>query len=124
MISTSNTFRLFNASTYSSAFASLTPATPGTGLGWNTNTLALDGTLRVLSTASAPVVATRPAPSAPVTLSWPADHIGWRLQMQTNAASVGITSNWVDVPNSVRTNRITFTIDPTLGSAFYRLVYP
>ena len=124
-ITTSNAFRLFAANSYNGAFATVSPATPGPDLGWNTNTLAIDGTLRVLSTTPVTVVAApRFSPTAPLTLSWLADHIGWRLQIQTNAPSVGITTNWVDVPNSTLTNRITLPIDPTLGSAFYRLIYP
>jgi autotransporter-associated beta strand protein len=42
-----NTFKLFNASSYSGAFAAISPAVPATGLVWETNTLAVDGTLRV-----------------------------------------------------------------------------
>src|SRR5204863_3900057 len=58
-ITASNTFKLFSANSYSGAFATLSPANPGTGLAWNTNTLALDGTLRVVSTAPATILATR-----------------------------------------------------------------
>src|SRR5439155_19015372 len=40
-VSASNVFKLFSASSYNGAFASipLTPSTPGPGLAWNTNTL-------------------------------------------------------------------------------------
>jgi hypothetical protein len=57
-------------------------------------------------------------------LSWPADHTGWRLQAQTNSLSVGLSTNWVTVANSVLTNRMIFTIDPTVGCVFYRMVHP
>ena len=120
-INTSNAFKLFSANSYNGAFAAISPTSPGPDLGWNTNTLATDGTLRVLSITPVTVLAERSGLGAPLTLSWPADHIGWRLQIQTNAPSVGLTTNWVDVPNSATTNRI--TLDPILGSAFYRLVY-
>jgi autotransporter-associated beta strand protein len=121
-ITPANAFKLFSANTYQGAFAAITPATPGPGLAWNTNTLTIDGTLRVFSTAPAPI--TDSVSGRFLTLSWPADHIGWRLQIQTNSLSVGISTNWVDVPNSIATNRMTFTIDPAIGCAFYRLVYP
>src|SRR5678815_3435957 len=49
-ISATNAFKLFAANTYNGAFAAITPATPGTALAWNTNTLRTDGTLRVVST--------------------------------------------------------------------------
>src|SRR5207247_1293501 len=108
---------------YSGAFASLTPASPAPGLAWNTNTLATDGTLRVVSTSAPTISVGRAVPSAPgsISLSWPADHIGWRLQSQTNFLSA---TNWFDVSNSIATNQMIFSIDPTLGSIFYRLVYP
>lgn len=47
--SATNTFKLFNAATYTGAFSSISPAVPGTGLDWNTATLATDGTLRIVS---------------------------------------------------------------------------
>ena len=50
-----DSFKLFSAGSYSGAFASLSPATPGQGLVWNTNTLAVDGTLLVAA-AAPPVI--------------------------------------------------------------------
>ncbi len=126
-LTASKAFKLFSANSYSGAFASLTPASPGQDLAWNTNTLATDGTLRLVSTAPVTISAGRGTPCAPssvcLTLSWPADHIGWRLQAQTNSLSVGLGTNWLDVPDSTATNQLTFTLDPTGGSVFYRLVY-
>jgi autotransporter-associated beta strand protein len=44
-------FKVFDALAYSGAFAALSPTNPpGVGIRWNTNTLTLDGTLRVQST--------------------------------------------------------------------------
>ncbi len=42
-----DSFKLFNADSYSGAFTSLSPEAPAPGLAWNTNTLAIDGTLRI-----------------------------------------------------------------------------
>jgi len=127
-ITASNAFKLFSANIYRGAFAALTPAGPGPGLAWNTNTLATDGTLRVVSTAPAAISIGHDTPCAPPSicfaLSWPADHIGWRLQVQTNSLSVGLSTNWRDVPNSIATNQMTFSLDPAAGCVFYRLVYP
>ena len=127
-ITASNAFKLFSANSYRSAFATLTPASPGPGLAWNTNTLATDGTLRVVSTVPTAISIGHGTPCAPPSicfaLSWPADHIGWRLQVQTNSLSVGLSTNWRDVPNAIATNQMTFSFDPTAGCVFYRLVYP
>lgn len=57
-------------------------------------------------------------------VSWPADHTGWRLQVQTNSLDEGLGSSWVTVPNSTNTTTATILIDPSNGSVFLRLVYP
>jgi autotransporter-associated beta strand protein len=49
-----NTFKLFNASSYQGTFTAFDPATPGAGLKWNTNNLAVNGTLKVESTTPLP----------------------------------------------------------------------
>jgi len=59
-----------------------------------------------------------------LSLSWPADHTGWRLQSQTNSLSTGINTNWVNVNGSTTTNAVLVPINLTNGSVFYRLVYP
>ncbi|HEX9047452.1 MAG TPA: LamG domain-containing protein, partial [Verrucomicrobiae bacterium] len=51
-------------------------------------------------------------------LGWPADHTGWRLQMNTNLS----TAIWQDVPGANATNQI--SIPSTNANAFFRLVYP
>jgi autotransporter-associated beta strand protein len=60
-------------------------------------------------------------------LSWPADHTGWRLLMQTNNLAQGISSNtndWGTVSGSASTNQVNVNIDPTKPTEFYRMVYP
>src|ERR1035437_6923377 len=59
-----------------------------------------------------------------LTLSWPADHIGWRLQTQTNSLSTGLGSGWTDVAGSTTVNSFNVTINPANGTVFYRMVYP
>jgi hypothetical protein len=40
-------FKLFSAASYSGAFGSIVPATPGSGLTWDTSQLTVDGTISV-----------------------------------------------------------------------------
>jgi hypothetical protein len=54
-------------------------------------------------------------------LSWPSDHIGWRLQAQTNK---GLGTNWFDVVGSTITNQWVMPISPVDGGVFYRLAFP
>lgn len=57
-----------------------------------------------------------------VVLSWPVSHVGWILQMQTNAVETGLGGHWMSLPASYLTNQI--TVSPALPCAFYRLVRP
>jgi hypothetical protein len=115
--------KLFNATTYSGSFNTIVPATPGTGLVWNTNALTTSGTLSVSAVSTvntAPTNITVAASGGNLTLTWPADHTGWRLQSQTN----GLGTNWFDVLGANTTNQIVVPIDGTDNSVFFRMVYP
>jgi len=57
-------------------------------------------------------------------LSWPADHLGWRLQFQTNASENGLGTNWQNWLGSTNVSQTNLIIDPTAGSVFFRLIYP
>lgn len=56
-------------------------------------------------------------------LSWPSDHIGWTLQVQTNQLNAGLGTNWFAWPGSDTTNAVSIPLNlaPTV---FMRLVYP
>jgi hypothetical protein len=45
-----NSFKLFGGTTYGGSFASITPATPGAGLTWDTSQLTISGRLNVTTT--------------------------------------------------------------------------
>ena len=123
---TSESFKIFNAAHYTGAFAAISPATPGANLLWNTNTLTTDGTLRI---QAAPTVNTTPTniiaqvTGTVLNLSWPNDHLGWRLQTQTNSASTGLGTNWVDVPGATNTTTVGIQMDPANAGVFFRMIY-
>jgi alpha-L-fucosidase 2 len=56
-------------------------------------------------------------------LSWPSDHVGWRLQMQSNDNTGGLGTDWVTVSGSVATNRFIIPNASNITS-FFRLAYP
>lgn len=66
-----DTFVLFQATNYSGAFTSLSPATPGVGLLWNTSNIAVNGSLSVVAAPSVAVlpVATNLIYGTPLTLT-------------------------------------------------------
>lgn len=121
----------------SSGSTYLTNSFDALAIGWraeaNTNSSAIDiNRISVIGAEDA----TAPGPSLVPTnilaqvagnqlqLSWPQDHLGWRLEVQTNDLSRGIGTNWVTVPNSTNIVSTNITLDSANDSVFFRLVYP
>lgn len=124
-LTTSDSFKLFNAGGYGGAFTDLIPA-PGFGLAWDTSTLITDGILRIV-TSTVPTTGTNITVAVTgnqMELSWPSEYIGWRLQAQTNALNVGISTNWFEVSGSTTTNHIFMPVNPANGTVFYRMIFP
>lgn len=82
------------------------------GLGW------------ALSPATYPTNLSYALAGGTLSLAWPATHIGWRLQVQTNTADAGLGTNWVTFPGSTFTNQMSLLIEKANVSVFYRLVFP
>lgn len=121
-----DSFKLFDAAVYAGSFSAISPATPGAGLAWDTNTLATDGTLRIavgVATNPTNITAVVVSGGSQLKLTWPLDHLGWTLQSQTNANTVGLSNNWSDVSGSAATNELFLPIDRTRGGVYYRLRY-
>jgi hypothetical protein len=76
--------------------------------------------------STAPVTLNPVIASNQLVFSWPANHIGWRLEMQANSFGVGLgtNTNWITVAGSDSTNQVSMPIAATNGSAFFRLKYP
>jgi 4-phytase/acid phosphatase len=69
-------------------------------------------------TADNPTNITASVSSNTLTIAWPADHIGWILQAQTNSLSAG---QWFDLPGSDAVNAVVIPMDPANAAVFYRL---
>ena len=54
-----------------------------------------------------------------LTLSWPADYLGWTLQGQTNAAGIG--AGWGDIPGTALVTSTNLPVMPANPAVFYRL---
>lgn len=78
----------------------------------------------VLPVSIAPVSLSMSSSPTTLSLSWPLDHTGWRLQAQTNDLSAGLSPNWFEVTGSAATNQVVLPVDANIGSVFYRLIYP
>ena len=115
-------FQLFSGAgaTNASQFASIA-GNPGGG-----NAFAFtNGVLSVVSGVNtAPTNLTASVSGNTLTLSWPADHTGWKLQAQTNSLANGLGPNWVTIPGTETSNTYNATINAANGTVFYRMVYP
>jgi autotransporter-associated beta strand protein len=104
------------------SFASITPA-PGGGLNWSFN--AASGVLSAASSiASNPTNITFTISGSTMSLAWPADHLGWLLQSQTNSLNTGLGTNWADWPGSAAVTGTNLAINPANPTVFYRLRHP
>lgn len=119
-----DTFTLFSADGgLGGAFAATNLPSLPSGLAWSWNATA--GTLSVVNpVATNPTNITFTVSGGILTLSWPADHLGWSLQIQTNSLSAGLGSNWITVPGSASVISTNIPIYPANPAVFFRLVYP
>jgi fibronectin-binding autotransporter adhesin len=121
----SETFKLFSATNYMGSFDAVEPAVAAPGIAWDTSTLNTDGTLRLIAGVNTnPTNITFTVVGNQLNLAWPEDHIGWRLQAQTNALATGLGNNWVDVPGSTAVDNVSIPISSANGAVFFRLIYP
>lgn len=117
-------FKLFQAANYLGGFSSLSLPVLPANLSW-TNRLALDGTIAVVANVNtSPTNLGFFIGSNALQLNWPADHVGWRLEAQTNNNTEGLSSNWFNVSGSASTNAVVLPLDRAAGNVFFRLVYP
>jgi polygalacturonase len=72
----------------------------------------------------APVNLTVQTDNGQMQLSWPHDHLGWHLEIQTNNSPSGIGTNWTTLSGSFTTNQVFIPVVPANGSVFLRLAYP
>jgi autotransporter-associated beta strand protein len=95
--------------------------------------LTVDGTIKILvATATTPVtLGKNRTDKTHLVLSWPADHIGWRLQIMTNTTANGMvlsgtnyvqSTNWVNCDGATTFNSTNLTIGST--NVVFRLIYP
>ena len=121
-----DTFALFSAPVSGSFNVAPLPQLPNSSLYW-TNKLSVNGTIAVASVVTVntnPTNITAIVSGNTLTLSWPADHLGWHLQVQTSALSAGLGTNWITIPGSDTVTATNLAINPANGAVFYRMVYP
>lgn len=116
-----DTFTLFNSAVTGFSTVNLPPLPFGKF--W-INRVAIDGSLVIGAVNTTPTNITVTLNGNQLQLGWPLDHVGWRLQVQTNSPGLGLGTNWMDVSDSSTTNQMSWPASSSIGSVFYRLVYP
>lgn len=118
-----DTFTIFSASFTGGNFSSIVNATGQSGIGFTFTPSTGVLTVVVGIPTSQPTL-TNSVSGSTLSLTWPASHIGWILQSQTNALNVGISGTWTDVPGSAAVSSTNITINPANPTVFFRLRYP
>ncbi len=120
-------FTIFTAAYHNGSFGSIV-GSPGAGLAYSF----ANGVLSVVSTGAAYATNTVPTNvtatlngggGKTVSIAWPADHLGWVIQSQTNDVDGGIQSNpaaWFDLPATATVNLMNVT-NPSDLAVYYRM---
>jgi hypothetical protein len=118
-----DSYKLFDATTYNGSFAAIVPASPGSGLAWDTSNLAVNGTLGVIAGGipTTPTNLTFSVSGSTLTLTWPSDYLGWTAQ--SNSLDVSNPNLWFDIPGSASSTSLSITVEPGTPKVFYRLRY-
>lgn len=123
-----NSFKLFNATQYSGTFSAITPATPGSGLKWDTNQLT-SGIIAVASTnASTPTLSVTRLANGSVVLSGSGGVANGNYYVLTATNVATPLTNWK--PTATNTYdasgnfSVTNTVTPGVPQQFYRIAQP
>jgi len=122
-------FQLFNASSYTGAFSALQPATPGAGLGWNTNSLAVNGVLSVVSVVvPQPVITSVGLAGGNLVFSGTNGNPGGNYYLLESTNLTLPRANWTVAATNqfslTGTFSLTNSLDPAKPALFYLLAVP
>jgi autotransporter-associated beta strand protein len=118
-----DSYAVFSATAHVGNFSGIS-GSPGNGLAW----FFTNGVLSVVTgVANYSTNLTATVSGSTLSLSWPATHLGWILQSQTNTLGVGLTTptnTWFDVSGSSAVTSQNITINPANPTVFFRLRKP
>jgi autotransporter-associated beta strand protein len=109
------TYQIYTAGSKTGNFTSVT-GSPGAGRTWSFNPST--GVLTVVSVNTTPINIGYSVNGNTLTITWPADHIGWQLQQ----ASTLVNPTWTEIAGSTSVDTENINIAAT-GNMYYRLAY-
>jgi autotransporter-associated beta strand protein len=127
-LTVTDSFPLFSATTYSGAFTSISPATPGPGLAWDLSGLT-NGTLRITVGASAPpTITTITVGGGNVILSGTNGTAGQNYYVLTSTNVALPLTNWTRAATSMFDSLGNFSytnaVSPAIRQEYFRIQLP
>jgi autotransporter-associated beta strand protein len=116
-----DTFKLFDATSYSGSFSATNLPALDPGLAWDVTGLTNNGTIKIVAAVVSSPTLNYAQTNNVSTFSWTG---GFKLQSQTNLLTVGLVTNssaWFDYPGG-GTSPVAVTNDPASPSVFFRLI--
>jgi autotransporter-associated beta strand protein len=104
-----NSFQVFSGTGYSGSFATITPATPGRGLTWDTSQLNTSGVLNV-ALVQQPVIASTTVSGGNIVLSGTNGSNNAVYYVLTSASLTTPLTNWVRISTNTMSGTGTFSI--------------
>jgi hypothetical protein len=124
-----NNFQIFNGSSYSGAFNSIVPATPGNGLAWNTNSLAMTGILSIVPGAviSQPGISSITLSGNQLVISGTNGTAGQQYNVLESTNLLTPLANWRPISTNTFSGpvfNVTNTVNPNAPQNFYLIRLP
>jgi autotransporter-associated beta strand protein len=111
-------FTLFSATTHSGSFANIVNLSPNGASYTFANGIL---TVASINPSTNPTNITFRVSGSTLTISWPADHLGWYLQSNSVSLPARV---WFDIPGSQNGTSMIITINPAQPLTYFRLRYP
>jgi hypothetical protein len=121
-----NSFKLFNASSYNGSFANITPATPGSGLTWDTSQLNTVGVINVVTSGgSGPVIGSTMVSGGNLIFSGTGGTAGGNYAVLTTTNLTTPLTNWTSLATNSFDGAGAFSITNAISAGtpqqFYRI---
>jgi len=121
-----NSFEVFSATNYTGSFTDIIPATPGTGLAWDTSQLNIGFVSVVSAGGSGPVIGGVTVSGGNLVFSGTGGTATdtYRVLTTTNLATANWVPVWTNTFDASGNFRVTNTIIPGVAQQFYRIQQP
>jgi hypothetical protein len=114
-----NSFRIFNAATYSGAFTGISPTTPGAGLAWDTSQVN-SGIISVVASSGGPVIGSNYVLGGNFIFSGTGGVSGATYYVLTSTNVTAPLSQWTPIITNTYNNTGGFNVTNSLSAGPHR----